>query len=191
MRSIEKDMIRWLDGKLKNNGLAQKAIEEKLPRILMVEAAKACVGIREVGGNNQGPMVELMQKTIGSAGREPWCVSFVMTCIAYAEVKTGVPSPIFPTEHVVTMWTQTNKTQRVKRHPLAGAIVCWRYGNSASGHTGIILDCDEKIFNACEGNTESGIEGGNVVREGGGVYLTTRNRYGTGNMKVLGFLKPW
>lgn len=42
-----------------------------------------------------------------------------------------------------------------------------------------------------EGNTESGKIGDQVVREGGGFYLTERSMKSTPSMKVLGFLKPF
>jgi hypothetical protein len=191
MRAIQKAMVNYLDAKLKNNGLAQQAITDKLPRVLALEAAKACVGIREQGGNNRGPLVELIQQTIGIANRESWCASFVQTCIAYAEVKTGVLSPIFPTEGTRSMWEDTTKTQRVKYTPLAGAICVWQHGTSWQGHTGFVVSCDEKNFSAIEGNTESGIVGTRVVRDGGGVYLTNRSLKGNGDMHILGFLKPF
>ena len=45
-------------------------------------AAEACVGIREQGGNNKGPLVELMQKTVdGKAQAEAWCMAFVQSML--------------------------------------------------------------------------------------------------------------
>lgn len=191
-RHIEERMVKYLDAKLAFNGLAQHAIKERDPRTLFVCAAEVCVGIREVGGNNQGPMVELIQETIGGAGREPWCMALIQTCLAYAELKTGVESPILPTEHCMTCWRDTNKDQRVKVTPKRGAIVIWKHGSTDNGHTGVYLEpLTGQSFHAIEGNTESGIANGKVERDGGGVYLTVRRKVGNGDMKIVGYLKPF
>src|SRR5574343_9032 len=102
MRRIEPTMVKWLDSKLAGNGLAQDAIARKDARLLFRLAMESCVGIREKGGNNSGPMVELIQETIDGADKDPWCMSLVQTCIAYAEKRTGKSSPIFASEHCLT-----------------------------------------------------------------------------------------
>lgn len=197
MREIQNAMVQFIDERLKLNGLAQLAIEEKNPRALMIEAAKVCVGIREKTNNNDGPMVELIQKTIGDASNEAWCMAFVQTCVAYAELKTGVKSPLKVSEHCMTTWHNTPVDQRVKYHPLPGAIVIWRHGNGSSGHTGIILGADRDTFLAVEGNTTSGKAGDKIIREGGGVYFTERSMQGFPEIKtksemiLIGFLKPF
>lgn len=191
MRQIEKAMVDFLDARLKSNGLAQQAIKTKDARLLMTEAAKVCVGIREKTGNNDGPMVELIQETIGTHENESWCMAFVQSMIGYAEVKTGKKSPLYASEGCLDVWSQTPIEQRVKFNPLPGAIVVWQRQNKWNGHTGIVLACDEKIFQAVEGNTTAGKKDGKVVSEGGGVYYTERKRSGNGDMIVLGFLKPF
>lgn len=197
MRSIEIDMVLFLDKKLEGNGLALQAIKDKNPRQLMIEAAKVCVGIREKSNRNDGPMVELIQETIGSANNEAWCMSFAQSMIAYAEFKTQVLSLIHPSEHCLTTWNKTPKKQRVKTHPLPGAIAIWRHGSSTNGHTGIILGADNKLFQAVEGNTTEGKYGDKIVRDGGGIYFTERSMQGfpdvskKSGMILLGFLKPF
>lgn len=197
-RHIDQKVIGFLDERLNNNGLANHALAANLPRVLLVEAAKVCVGIREKTGHNDGPMVEALQRCIGGAGREPWCMSFVQSMIAYVEFKFSqmskdlLHSPIAPTEHCMTCWRETPVTQRVEKTPLPGAIIIWRHGKSDSGHTGIVLGCGDKKMQAVEGNTEGGTDpNGEVIREGGGVYFTERSRFGTGSMGVVGFLKPF
>jgi len=191
MRKIEPAMTTYLLKRLEGNGLAQEAIHARDARTVFRLAAQACVGIREVGGNNRGPMVTLMQETIGGPDPWPWCMSFVQTCLAFAEAVTGKYSPIYPHEHVVTVWSKTPKVQRVKVHPLAGAIAVWRHGKTLSGHTGIVESCDETIFDAYEGNTTYTAPGDPVVRDGGGVARTVRSRKGDGTMVLVGFLKPF
>lgn len=194
MRNIKIEMVHWLDKKLAGNGLAQHAIEKKDPRTLFTIALQVCVGIREVGGNNMGPMVELIQRTIGGANKEAWCMSFIQTIIAYCEVKTGIKSLIAASEHCMTTWRDTPKSCRVKVFPLPGAIAIWNYVGTDSGHTGGVLSAEKKtsIMKLVEGNTESGLNPqGAVVRDGGGVYFTNRSMKGSWNMKVVGYLKPF
>jgi hypothetical protein len=191
MRLLNPKLYDWLDSKMITNPIALKAIEHRKPRALLVEAARACVGIREVGGNNQGPMVELLQDTIGRPEREAWCMSFDQSLIAYVEARLGIRSEIFSSEHCMTVYNSSPKSLRVKSIPLPGALCIWRKGTTASGHTGILLEYGPKVMTLVEGNTEAGFIGGKVERDGGGVYLTERSIKGTGSLKVVGFLKPF
>lgn len=202
MRSIEPKMVEFLNQRLAENGLAQLAIQTRDARTLMLEAAKVCVGIREKTNRNDGPMVELLQKTIGGASGEAWCMSFVQTCVAYAEVKTGRLSHLFPTEHCMTLWKKTDPLYRVKRHPLPGAIAIWNHYSmgkpTSAGHTGFVLGADERTFRSVEGNTSSGqTPEGQVIREGGGVYYCERSMQGFpkisshASMRLVGFLVPF
>lgn len=184
-------MAAWLDHKCA--APAHRALIDADARACFIHAMKACVGIRESGGNNRGPLVELIQDTLGKAEGEPWCMSLVQTCIAWAELRTGKISPIFASEHCMTVWNSTPKAQRVKSIPAPGAIIIWRHGAGPSGHTGATISAVENDhFRAVEGNTESGLgTAGIVERDGGGCYETRRNVIGAGNMKVVGFLKPF
>lgn len=191
-RILKNEMEAFLDRKLQENGLAQDAINRRDARVVFRLAAECCVGIRETS-NNAGPMVELIQETIGSSDKEPWCMAFMQTCLAYAYRKTGKRSPLVASEHCLTVWNETPKSQRVVEIPAIGAIAIWRHGSSSSGHTGVTVSnvYDGKMVNLVEGNTESGIEGGEIVREGGGIYRTYRSITGTGNMRIVGYLKPF
>lgn len=191
-RKIEPAMVAFIDKKLEGNGLAAEAIAKKNPRALMVCAAQACVGIREVGGNNTGPMVTLIQETVGGPDHVAWCMSFVMTIIAYAEHKTGIKSPLPASEHCLTVWNSTPPDQRVKLLPLAGAIAIYRHGSSSNGHTGIVESTDGNTIWNYEGNTESGVgPGGKIERDGGGIYHTHRDLHPSGEMRLMGFLRPF
>lgn len=193
MSHIQQAMVEFIDAKLKENGLAQHLMQTGDARNLMVEAAKVCVGIREKTNNNDGPMVELIQKTIGPAAHESWCMAFVQTCAAYAALKTGKKPTLFESEHCLTVWNNTPVTNRVKYVPLPGAIAIWRHGVTTNGHTGIITGSDGHIFQAVEGNTSGGSANPNgpIEREGGGVYYTSRSHLGAGDMHIVGFLKPF
>jgi hypothetical protein len=192
-RKIEPKMVQFLDAKLASNGLAQNAIEEKNARELFACAMEACIGIREKGGNNKGPMVELIQETVGGAGREPWCMALVQTCIAYVEEKLQIHSRFPVTEHCMTAWRSAPDDLKVKFGPKRGAVVIWNHKGTDQGHTGMFRELKgEGSFKAVEGNTEAGVNAnGKVERDGGGVYATVRSMRGNGSMILKGFLKPF
>lgn len=184
-RILEKDMEKYLDAKLATNGLAQTAIKNKDARTVFRLAAEACVGIKETSPNN-GPLVSLIQDTVGGPDHVAWCMSFVQTCLAYAEKKTKVISPIYASETCTEVWDKTPKAQRVKIAPLPGAITIWKRGSSWQGHTGLMLEYYGKTFLGVEGNT-----GGASMRDGDGIYIKTRSSTATGSLKILGWLKPF
>ena len=191
MRKLEKKMVEWLDEKLAKDPAAQEAIKNKQPTAIMLAAAKACVGIREQGGNNKGPLVSLMQDTVGGPDPWAWCMSFVQTCVAYAELKSGRKSPLAASEHCMSVWN-ANKLQRETSNPSAGSIVIWQKGDTQSGHTAFFVGLENGEMSTVEGNTESGIgASGKVERDGGGVYECRRSIKGTPSMRVLGFIKPF
>lgn len=192
MRKIEPKMIAYIDSLLASDPIAKEALSLADPRLLFGRVADICVGIREVGGNNKGPLVELIQSTIGGANREAWCMSFIQTCLAYVEHVMGVVSPIAASEHCLTVWNKTPKKQRVKIIPGQSAIIIWQHGESQNGHTGVMREWREEYMYCVEGNTESGLSNnGSIERDGGGVYLTKRDSEKNGDMRVVGFLKPF
>jgi hypothetical protein len=192
MRQIEKKMIDFLDKKLALNGLAQEAIKSKDARSLIWLAATACVGIKEATGRNDGEFIRLIQETVGGASGEAYCLAGVQTCIAYAEHKTGVISPLYATEHCQTLWAKTPAKQRVKILPLAGAIAVWADVGKSTGHVEIVLSCDGKNFNAVGFNTSGTLKPNETVnREGNGVFYTVRSMSSSKTRKLLGFIKPY
>jgi len=198
-RKLESEATALLDGLLAKDPLAAYAIANKLPRQLLAQAAKACLGIREEPRNsNRGREVELFQKTVGLSPGEPWCMAFVQTCIAYAELKIGMPSPVFASGSCIEVWNGTTASQRVVQIPLAGAVAIWQHTkNPDHGHTGVVLDCDQVSFHAIEGNTSDGYNdlNGTVGQTGDGVGFTHRRldlfNPQKGDMQLRGFLKPF
>lgn len=203
MRTIQPELFKFIDDKLKNNPLAQHAIETTQPRILLAEAAKACVGIKEATGRNDGKFVQLIQKTVdGRASYEAWCMCFVQSEIAYVERKLGIKSPLFGTEHCMTLWRWV-KSKRpdliVKHQPAIAAIPIWNYSGTDNGHTGFYLynAAGNKFFTTAEGNTSGfdqeseAVPGTKVEREGNGAFFNLRSFEGTGKMQLKGFIKPF
>jgi hypothetical protein len=192
MRKLEFKMLEYIDSKLAGNGSAQLAIETKSVRELFAYVMESLVGIREIGGNNKGPLVELIQETVGGHSAEAWCMSTIQTAIAYAELKCGIISRFPVTEHCMTAWVKAPAQLHVKFSPLKGAIAIWQYGKSQNGHTGMFVEAiEDKSMSTVEGNTNSGTENGTVIRDGGGVYKNRRSMIPSGEMRLLGFLKPF
>jgi len=191
MRKLEKKLEKYIDDKLKNNGLAQEAIKTKNFRILMVQAAAALVGIKEKTGHNDGEMIELLQMTIGDAENESYCAGGIQSVVAYCEIRTGIKSHLKATEGAQDMYKSSAVKFRVKAIPLPGAIMCWGDINSWTGHVEIVIAADDKVIH-CIGFNTSGSTNPNsqVNREGNGVYYTVRNYKSTKTRKLLGFIKP-
>lgn len=169
------------------------ALAARDARTLFILAMKSFIGIREVGGDNRGRAVELLQMTVGDAEREAWCMSTIQSALAFVEQLLGIVSPIAVSEHCLTVWRQTPAVQRVKRAPLPGAICIWRHGTSQSGHTGATISrYVNRVGRLVEGNTSGGVgPTGEIIRNGGGCYETRRSQDGAGTMRVVGFLKPF
>jgi hypothetical protein len=161
------------------------------PRKLLLQVAGVLTDVREIG-NNSGKMVELIQETIGGHSHESWCMGFVQSCVAYVERKYAIKSLLHASESCMDVWTYTPREQRVKILPAPGAVAIWRHGDTWKGHTGLVKLYVPKIYmNLIEGNTNAGDVNGKIVREGGGVYPTKRKIGTIGDMKLVGFLKPF
>lgn len=158
-----------------------------LPGALIAEATK-WIGVMEKGGPNKGPEVERFQKAVdGKAQGESWCMSFVQFCVMEVEKRSEVDSPLFRSEHCLTVWNKSPLYLRLPADP--GSLVIWRHGDTASGHVGIVERIGKGgLLHTIEGNTGAGA---GVVREGDGVYRRQRNPKGEGTMRVVGFLSPW
>lgn len=193
IREIRPELVEWFDARLAANGLAKHAISMADARTVFRCALEAAVGIRETGGNNVGPMVELIQDTVGIASHEAWCMSLIQSGLAYAEVKTHTKSRLTASEHCLTVWREAPPISRVDIFPGPGAICIWQKGESEAGHCGMVVAADrmQRTMNCVEGNTEWGVSGNVVERDGGGIYYTFRSMNGTGLMRVVGFLKPF
>lgn len=199
-RQLEPKLKAKTLAKLKNNGIAQAAIAAKDARTFFIECAKAWVGTKEATGRNDGEDIELFQETIGGHSREYWCMSFVQSMLALAEEVCGVKSPVYASELCSAVWAKTPVKQRVKTHPLAGAIIIFgdiKNGKvQSTGHTEILLSSDGNTIQAVGGNTSGTlvriVKGTQAVnRNGNGVYYTLRSTKPTKNRKILGYLIPF
>lgn len=152
---------------------------------MLVEVAKRFIGVKEKG-DNRGPEVEAFQKALdGKAAGEPWCMAFVQYCILEVEKARNTKSKVSKSEHCLTVWNKSPKELRLKE-PEVGCLIIWQFGNTSSGHVGIVTKVNKNTVETVEGNTG---DGSGVVREGDGVYARRRSKLGSQKMKVLGYLK--
>lgn len=149
----------------------------------------ACVMIRETTPNG-GEVVELFQSTIGKAEKEPWCMSFVQSLVAFTEWAFHVTSGLAPSEHCLTVWNASKSI--VVSNPRAGDLIIYRHVGTTQGHVEIIVDVitDKgiQVFHTVAGNTSNGT---GVNREGDGVYSKIRPNRTIGDMEIVGFLRPF
>lgn len=175
------------------NPLWKAAIAKKAPTTVMLMSAQGAVGRRELTGNNDGLFVELTQMTVdGKDVREPYCIAGAMTCVAMAEEETGIKSRLPASEHCMTCWRATPADMKIPREKIRpGDHVCWNKVGTDSGHWGIVEEVHKDHMVVLEYNTTSGTEDGEIVREGGGVYRVKRSYGQIGNMKLVGFIRPF
>lgn len=201
-RQLHAEMRDWIFHLNERDGEFQENIKEKKdPRRLLCIISPKFVGVREKTGNNDGRKIELFQETIGNAVREPYCLAGVQTMIAFVEEIYGIKSPIYPTEHVMTCWRNTNMRQRVSYSPNPGAVGIYNHRGTDSGHATMFIESVMesvggsrlKYAHNVEWNTTSGENSdGDIVREGGGVYWTKRPWLrSVGSMTYIGHLKPF
>lgn len=194
-RIIEQELVNIIDSRLKSNPIAQAYLKADNFRGIVVEGGSCLVGTREATGKNDGPIIRLVQETVGSAVGEPYCVGGVQSMIAYAELKTGKKSPLVVTELAIDLWYRTPAELRVKQIPLPGAIAVWQDVNNGkkkiTGHAEIVRAAANSQWWGIGFNTSgSTYPGGPVVREGNGIYFTSRNYASTSKRIFLGFVKP-
>jgi len=148
------------------------------------------VGTKESGGDNHGARVEEYQKAVDNLARgESWCMAFVQWAIKQVEAEMGVKSVLFKTEHCLTAWNKTDKKHRVAPDKVVpGCVMIWQHGDTANGHTGIVIADKKMNVQTVEGNTS---DGQGVNRNGDGVYARLRSKAPIGTMKVVGFINPF
>lgn len=153
----------------------------------LIDLASSFVGVKEQGADNAGPQIELFQKSVdGTASRESWCMCFVQFCVKQIEKKYASRTALFKSEHCLTVFNKTPKEFHLTE-PEVGCIVIWQFGNSNSGHCGIVTKVIKDKIETIEGNTSG--PSTEVVREGDEVAVKTRSKVGSKTMKVIGFLK--
>jgi len=130
--------------------------------------ANSHVGEHEVGGNNRGPFVQRILARLGLGPGNPWCATFVTTCLLDA----GFPKSALPKgPAAVYNWYQDAKRLGcIVSHGVRGDLFFWT-DRTHHGHIGFITGStpDGSRYKTIEGNSNTG-DG----RDGDGVNNKTR-----------------
>lgn len=193
---IEDLMFNYIDQKIMHNPLAIQYIQDKNFRGLLVEAAKACIGIHELTGHNDGILVNSIQRSIDGkvSVDEYWCMDGVQTARLYVEKKIGIISPLLYTQGCQNLWDHTMKhfpDLIVKGIPEPADVAYWRHANGG-GHTGIVISSNGVVthyieFNATGSLTPIADMQSHVDRNGNGCYYTIRSAH---DKELIGHIKP-
>lgn len=157
---------------------------QEIANRLIAEATKY-VGVREIGGPNKGPEVELFQKyTDGKAVGESWCMAFMQFVVGHVCEHYGINNVLYPSELCQSVFNAAPRPYRLAS-PEPGAVFIHQSRTSAwRGHTGLCLaSAKAGVFPAIEGNTN--VQGS---REGDGVYKKYRFTKGNAFSKMRGFI---
>lgn len=165
-------------------------------KLLLVEEANRWLGVQEVGGNNQGQLVDLFLKNSGLGPGFPWCMAFVEFCIHQVDKIANVLNPNSSVAQMprgaacLAIWDHSPEEIKSKT-PEVGSIVIWQHRGTAQGHTGIVIALPPMLnaFTTIEGNTSA--DNTAINREGDGVYMKKRMLGSMGTMDLVGFISPW
>jgi len=172
-----------------------EAIVKKDMGALNVICCKALnnMNIREKTNNNDGYLVELIQKVCGGKRGYAWCMYAVQTSVAWVERKTGIVSKLYASGSCASVRAKTPSSLSVKpEDSQAGDSWVWIY-ETGLGHTGTFAEWKSKLVKAYlyEGNTTKGLgKDGKINREGGGYYLTER-AFAISGMKLGKVFRPF
>ena len=98
----------------------------------LIDQAEKWIGIKESGGANKGPEVEMFQKAVDNKAQgESWCMAFCQFCLQQVENNNNIRTNLFQSEHCMTVWNKSPENMRMEVLT-PGCIVIWRHGNSAS-----------------------------------------------------------
>lgn len=138
-------------------------------RAVQLALGEARRGVREVGGNNDGPRVNEYQRADGLPGENyAWCASFVNWCF----VKAGRPlDELKRSASVGFLEMYARDLGWLRPRPQPGDIFCVKLGpDSWPDHTGFVVAVlPDGSLRTVEGNTSS-----SSIDEGDGVYVKTR-----------------
>ena len=152
----------------------------------LIAVAGSYVGVREQGGNNRGPMVEKVLRSVGMEPGQPWCAAFVHYVGYWSHYDhRGLASawPLPRTASCYALGLFAKKKEILEKEPQRGDVFLVHSPPLARfAHTGIVVDVVGKTERpsgstwydclTIEGNTNE--EGS---REGNAVVMKTRRFY--------------
>ena len=162
--------------------------KQKTPKALenLVKIALSQVGVKEVGGNNNGPQVRKYQAATNlKPASWPWCAALTSWVVRewlkdkenveWLGLKVMTPEKWRPKTAAAfgyISWAKerpaTTKVLSRKAKPQVGDFVIFDFS-----HIGIVVKVGEKNFQCVEGNTNG--KGTRDSKSGDGVWLKTRS----------------
>lgn len=119
-----------------------------------VTAAVSQLGIREQGGNNTGPEVDLYLASVGLEPGASWCAAFVYWCFRRAANSLTVPSPCPKTGGALKLWKLADPHFHMTA-PARGRVFVMDHGQGL-GHVGFVEAVREDgSIDSVEGNTNA------------------------------------
>lgn len=161
--------------------------------VILTSIGLESLAIREVGGNNRGNKVGLIQDIIGpyasNGTGDAWCMSTVQVVIAFIEDFIGVESPVLDSEGVTVTWKAAQKIPGLfTETPEVGTAFALQYGTKWQGHTGTVL----QLLAALKMRTFEGNTGADSIRDGSGAFFRTRGQKTFGGTTVVrGFIRVY
>jgi hypothetical protein len=149
-------------------------LPDKERRLLAMAYLCDQLKVREVGGNNRGPLVEIIQESAGISPGDSWCA-------ATLTLASKIAGAIYPRRSngynpaSVKSWRQWAKDHgKLVTTPTRGCIALHSSGDGVHGHIGafVKLSGDGDAI-TIEGNTSSGDAGSQA--DGGGMFRRERD----------------
>ncbi len=142
--------------------------DERHKRECVKELYDSQIGVREFGGANRGPHVEMYLASVDLGPSYAWCAAFVSWCYQNAEVKAPqsawVPSFALKDKRIY------HRGKFEKQTPQTGDVfMVWYHTLKRPAHIGFIDQWGSTWVVTVEGNTND-----NRSREGDGVYRKRR-----------------
>lgn len=193
MRILQPKLKSFFLYNLKNDRIFSEAVNKLDCATIMCEAGRVAVGHMELTGNNDGTFVELVEQTVdGISENEAYCIAGGMTLIAFTEYVTGIKSRMPSGEHCMTVWRAMPSDLKVAKKDLRpGDSLFYNHEGTDNGHYETIIEVHPDHMICVGFNTTAGTIGGQIVREGGGVYLTNRPYTQVGDMIIVGFARAF
>lgn len=171
--------------------LSDAQVAANSPTEVFIMAAAALEGTREIGGNNRGPTVQLIQQVVGLSPGDSWCIAALQAALRFAENTMGKPSTIYASGNCMEAWRNSPANQiPLTQYPRVGDIIIYHdIGSTTQGHAEVIVALNGSMAFVMGNNTSAapGISG-----DGDGTYFRMRNLVvATGILQPQGYLRPY
>jgi hypothetical protein len=153
--------------------MATPAPVEIGPREKVIAVAESLVGVTELTGKNDGPLVEAILASTGNKKGDPYCAAFNYYCYREAGLAELVPKTAWSPSWVAQpTWTRAEGGQVPKP---ADAFGIYFKSKGRVAHTGLVKTWGESTVTTVEGNTNVDAASGSASdRDGGGIWSKRR-----------------